>query len=185
MAPKQAPPTLQQLLRMAPDENVCQVPYACTDMGGVQPQPRPSANSASHLFPPSDGDSDSGLGFVAEYHEATAAMTILWLKEYMEHFLPDVPENYRFRGRAYSAMADINLEIKRGVMDDEIWTYHYMGALSLLENMFESEGFDRDGCLAKLPRLPGVCVCRSVDFETDEFVPLAHARPCLVCPYVA
>ena len=169
MAPKQPPPTLQQLLRMAPNENVCQAPYACTDMGGVQPQPRPSANSASHLFPPSDGDSDSGLGFVAEYHEATAAMTILWLKEYMEHFLPDVPENYWFRGRAYSVMADINLEIKRGVMDDEIWTYHYMGALSLLENMFESEGFDRDGCLAKLPGLPGVCVCRSVDRDRYRF----------------
>ena len=159
MAPKQPPPTLQQLqLMMAPLENVCLVPdaapfsalVACTDMGGVQPQPRPSANSSSHLSPPSDGDSNLiyPQPYVEEYHEASAAMVIMWLKEYMELFLPDLPDNYWFRGSAYSLMADINLEIERGIMDNERWTDHY---IRLMENMFESEGFDRVGCLAKLP----------------------------------
>ena len=161
MAPKQPPPTLQQYLRMAPQENVCLVPYAapfsalaaCTAMGGVQPQPRPSANSSSHLSPPSDGDLNLlyPQHYVEEYHEADAAMVIMELKEYTDKFLPYRPDMYFLRGSAYSLMAVINLEIERGTMDNERWTELYIGALRLMENMFESPGFDRVGCIAKLP----------------------------------
>ena len=69
----------------------------------------------------------------------------------MEHFLPDLPDMYFLRGSAYSLMAVINLEIERGTMDNERWTELYYNALCVMENMFESPGFDRVGCLAKLP----------------------------------
>ena len=161
MAPKKPPPTLQQYLRMAPLENVCLVPYeapfsalaACTDMGGVQLQPQPSANSSSHLSPPSDGDLNLlyPQHYVEEYHEAYAAMVIMELKEYTGNLLPNRPDMYFLRGSAYLLMAEINQDIERGTMDNERWTELYEGALRLMENMFESPGFDRVGCITKLP----------------------------------
>ena len=156
---KQPPPTLQRLLMMPPLENVCPVPKAaplsalaaCTDVGGVQTQPRASANSSSHLSPPSDDDSP--WHFVEEFNEAAAARVIMLLKITMEHLLPDRAEDYWFRGTAYSLMADIDLLIKRGQMDNETWTYHHLTALCVVEQMFESEGFPRDACNAKLAEL--------------------------------
>ena len=79
-------------------------------------------------------------------------MVIMELKIHMEHLLPDRPEDYWFRGRAYSLMAEINLLIERGQMDNETWTYRFIEAWRLTENMFESAGFDRVGCLARLDR---------------------------------
>ena len=78
-------------------------------------------------------------------------MVIMELKEYTENFLPYRPDMYFLRGSAYSLMAVINLEIERGTMDNERWTELYIGALRLMENMFESPGFDRVGCIAELP----------------------------------
>ena len=144
---------------MPPLENVCPVPKAaplsalaaCTDVGEVQTQPRASANSSSHLSPPSDDGSP--WHFVEEFNEAAAARVIMLLKITMEHLLPDRAEDYWFRGAAYSSMAEINLLIKRGQMDNVTWTYHHISALGVAEQMFESEGFDCVGCLAKLAEL--------------------------------
>ena len=74
------------------------------------------------------------------------------LKIHMEHLLHDRAEDYWFRGSAYLLMDEINLLIERCQMDNVTWTQRHIDALRLAENMFESKGFDRVGCLAKLDR---------------------------------
>ena len=144
---------------MPPLPNVCLVPKAaplsalaaCTDVGEVQTQPRASANSSLHLTSPSDDGKI--MHFVEEFHEAAAARVIMLLKTTMEHLLPDGEDDYWFRGQAYSLMDDIQGRVKRGTMDDEAWTYHHLMAECVVEQMFESEGFPRDACNAKLAEL--------------------------------
>ena len=74
------------------------------------------------------------------------------LKIHMDYLLPDRAEDYGIRGSAYSLMAEINLLIERCQMDNVTWTQMHIDALRVTENMFESKGFDRVGCLAVLDR---------------------------------